>query len=51
MLALRDIDRERERLHKTVEKWGLRDQRTICQSEKVDQMIYLFMTGKDVQNH
>ena len=51
MVVLRDIDRERERLYKTAEKWGLRDQRTICQSEKVDRMINLLMSEKEVQNH
>ncbi|MDW7649982.1 MAG: Spo0E family sporulation regulatory protein-aspartic acid phosphatase [Bacillota bacterium] len=49
MLALIEIDRERERLHRTVEKWGLRDHRTIRQSEKVDRMIYMFMCGQGVR--
>ena len=37
------IDRERERLHKIAQRWGLQHERTLQQSRKVDQLIHSFM--------
>lgn len=39
------INRERERLHRLAKQWGLSDQRTLRQSEKVDRLIYVFMSS------
>ena len=44
MLTL--IDHERERLHRFAKRWGLCDQRTIRQSQKLDRLIYWFMLAK-----
>ena len=44
--VLTPIDHERERLHRFAKRWGLCDQRTIRQSQKVDRLIYWFMLAK-----
>lgn len=41
---LLSIDRERERLHRIAKEWGLGHRRTIRQSQKVDRLIYAFMS-------
>ena len=43
------LDRERERLHRTANRWGLLDKRTIRQSKKLDKLINSFMVSPVTQ--
>ena len=45
------IDRERERLHKIAKQRGLRDERTIRQSQKVDRLINIYMSSLSPQRN